>query len=408
MNPPIEAPGRCGIDTVEVARIERLLRETPAGELTGFFTADELHDAGDGPERAAKLAARFAAKEACAKLFPRELALGAISPADFFTTRDNYGAPVVVCTPTARAVLDRHRIAGIKLSLTHTPQSASAVALAEPARLDVPWYGKLIFHLLPIRRRTVLANLRRVFGATQDAEGIRRLAQAYYAHFARLAGEFLLFPFLSRQRREALVRVENMEAPIAAHARGKGMLLLTGHFGNWEVATVAGIRKFPQYRGMFHFVRRELRPQWFDHFVQGRFRKAGFGTIGKHGALDRIIGLLEQQQIIVSVFDQHSAGRDGIPVEFFGEPAGTFRSLALFALSTGAPVVPAHTWREPDGTHILRFEDALPLVECEDTREAIHRNTRLYNEAIERMVLRHPEQWFWMHKRWKLKPASGQ
>jgi KDO2-lipid IV(A) lauroyltransferase len=407
MNPPIEATGRCGIDSVEVARIERLLRDTPAGELTGFFTADELREAGDGPERAMKLATRFAAKEACAKLFPRELALGMISPADFSTRRDGYGAPQVECTPAARAALDRHRLARIQLSLTHTQQSATAVALAEPARLAVPWYGKLIYHLLPVRRGIVLENLQRVFGATLDAEGIRRLAQAYYAHFLRLTGEFLVFPFLSRQRHEALVRVENLEAPITAHARGKGMLLLTGHFGNWEVATVAGIRKFPQYRGMFHFVRRELRPRWLDRFIQNRFRHAGFGTIAKHGALDRIIGLLEAQQIIVNVFDQHSSGRDGIPVEFFGEPAGTFRSLALFALSTGAPVVPAHTWREPDGTHVLRFEEPLPLIECEDTREAIHRNTRLYNEAVERMVLRHPEQWFWMHRRWKLKSAAG-
>jgi KDO2-lipid IV(A) lauroyltransferase len=407
MNPPIAAPGRCGIDSVEVARIERLLRETPAGELTGFFTAEELRDAGDGPERAAKLAARFAAKEACAKLFPRELALGAISPADFSVGRDNYGAPVVACTPAARAVLDRHRLANIQISLTHTHESASAVALAEPARLDVPWYGRLIFHLLPIRRRVVLANMRRVFGGTLDDAGIRRLAQAFYAHFLRLTGEFLVFPFLSCKRREMLVRVENMEAPVAAHARGKGLLLLTCHLGNWEVATVAGIRKFPQYRGMFHFVRRELKPAWFDRLIQNRFRASGFGTIGKHGALDRIIALLEARQIIVSVFDQHSGGRDGIAVEFFGHPAGTFKSLALFALSTGAPVVPAHTWREPDGTHVLRFEDALPLIECEDTSEAVRRNTRLYNEAVERMVLRHPEQWFWMHQRWKLKPAAG-
>jgi KDO2-lipid IV(A) lauroyltransferase len=64
-------------------------------------------------------------------------------------------------------------------------------------------------------------------------------------------------------------------------------------------------------------------------------------------------------------------------------------------------VVPAVSWREPDGRHTLRFEEALPLLECEDVNEAIRKNTRAYNAALERMVLRHPEQWFWVHRRWK-------
>ena len=85
-------PARCGIDSVEIARIERLLAETPAGELAKIFSPQELEDAGDGPGRAAGLAARYAAKEACVKLFPRELAMASIEPADFSVTRDAYGA----------------------------------------------------------------------------------------------------------------------------------------------------------------------------------------------------------------------------------------------------------------------------------------------------------------------------
>ena len=106
------------------------------------------------------------------------------------------------------------------------------------------------------------------------------------------------------------------------------------------------------------------------------------------------------------MFDQHAGGADGIPVDFFGHPAGTFKSLAVLALSTGAPVIPASSWREPDGTHVLRFEEPLPLIECEDVGEAIRRNTRAYNAALERMLLRHPEQWIWMHRRWKLPPRG--
>ena len=137
-------PGRCGIDSVEIARIERLLAETPADGLRRFFTVRELADAGDGPGRAGSLAARFAAKEACAKLFPRETALGQLVPEDFSVAQDNYGAPQVVAAPNAAAAMGRHRIGRIALSLTHDRVSASAVALAEPAVTIVPLAGRIL------------------------------------------------------------------------------------------------------------------------------------------------------------------------------------------------------------------------------------------------------------------------
>jgi len=378
---------RCGIDSVEIARIVRLLRENSPDDLQKLFSSEELRDSGEGPGRAASLAARFAAKEACLKLFPRETALGLISPADFAVLRDGYGAPQLGCSPTAREVLDRYRLRTIALSLTHDSTSASAIAVAEPAQVEVPLSGKLIYHLLPLRRRVVLSNL--------------RLAQAHYAHLARLVVEFLRFYWLSDARRAAMVRVENVEAILRAADQRKGVLVLTGHFGNWEIATVAGISTFPQYRGRFHFVRRPLQPRWFDTLVTHRFRRAGFGILAKRGSLEAILQRLAAEDAVVFVFDQHAGGSDGIPVEFFGQPVGTFRSLAILALATGAPVVPAASWREPDGRHVLRFEEALPLVECEDTNEAIRKNTRAYNAALERLVLRHPEQWFWVHRRWK-------
>lgn len=394
---------RCGLDTVEIARVEKLLRDTPREDLKKLFTETELSDAGDGPGRAASLAARFAAKEACGKLFPRETALGTITAADFSIRRDDYGAPQVNITPVAQAVLDRHRIAGLRVSLTHTATNASAVAWADPRHTEVPWFGKVFYHLLPFRRRLVLENLRRVFGETLPETEIRRLAQAFYAHFVRFFVEFVRLPWMSDARRKAWIRVENMESPIRAHDKGKGLLLLTGHFGNWEVATVAGISQFSQYKGLFHFVRRPLKPWLLNEFVTRRFKRAGFGTLAKRGSLDAILDLLAAGAIIVYVFDQHAGGREGVVVDFFGHPAGTFKSMAILAMSTGASVVPASSWREPDGTHVLRFEDPLPLIECEDASEAIRQNTRAYNAALERMLLRHPEQWIWMHRRWKIR-----
>ena len=401
MNPDsCQLPGP-GLDTVEIARVERLL-ETPPEDLRRLFTETELQDAGQGAQRVARLAARFAAKEACCKLFPRETALGLLGPADFAIRRDAYGAPIVELSPQARYVLDRHCFAGIRVSLTHTEASASAIAWAETRTIEVPWYGKVLYYMLPFRRGVVLGNLRRVFGDALDGRGIRRLAQAYGAHFVRFLVEFVRLPLMSPTRRKAWVRVENVEAPIRAHGQGKGVLLLTGHFGNWEVATVAGMGQFPQYRRLFHFVRRPLKPLWLNDFITRRFQRSGFGTLAKRGSLDAILELLAGGAILVYVLDQHASGREGIVVDFLGHPAGTFKSLAVLALNTGAPVIPACCWREPDGTHVLRFEDPLPLIECDDISEAIRLNTRSYNAALERMLLRHPEQWIWMHRRWKI------
>ena len=105
--------------------------------------------------------------------------------------------------------------------------------------------------------------------------------------------------------------------------------------------------------------------------------------------------------MIVFPFDQHARPPDGIAVDFFGHPAWTFKSLAIIALATGAPVLPATSWREADGHHVLRFGDPLLPIEAANTNDAIRLNTRLYNETLERLILARPEQWYWVHRRWK-------
>jgi KDO2-lipid IV(A) lauroyltransferase len=247
----------------------------------------------------------------------------------------------------------------------------------------------------------VLANLRRVFGGRLTEAEMVRLAQAHYAHLWRCVVEFVRALAMTRAQQRALVRVENAGACIRAHARRKGVLLLAGHFGNWELAVVGGMAGWPQYDGQFHIVRRPLRPAWLDRLVTRRFRRAGLGVLPKKGALDAILDRLAAGDAVAFVYDQHAGGRDGVRADFFGQPAWTFRSLPLGALTTGAPVVPVASWREADGTHVLRFEEALPLSEDDDAEAAIRANARAYNAVLERLVLRHPEQWFWVHRRWK-------
>ena len=150
-----------------------------------------------------------------------------------------------------------------------------------------------------------------------------------------------------------------------------------------------------------NFVRRAIKPRWLDALVTRRFNAAGFGVVPKRGSLDLILDRLAAGDVVVFPFDQHARPPDGIEVDFFGQPAWTFKSLAILALATGAPVLPASSWREPDGRHVLRFEAPVPPVDVANVNEAIARTTRAYNAAIERLVLRHPEQWWWVHRRWK-------
>jgi KDO2-lipid IV(A) lauroyltransferase len=398
-------PDGCAVDTVDIARVARLVEAMP-GELNKLFSVQELTDAGQGAGRIASLAARFAAKEACLKLFPRETALNTITAMDFSVVRDAYGAPYVVVSAAAEIVMGRHLVAEIKLSLTHTPLSATAVALRVPKVIEPSRGGRFLYRWLPYRRAVILENLTRVYAEQVSRQQIILLAQAHYSHLLSLLKELFQFRFLSTQQKKDVVKVEDVSIMWDAYAHGKGVLILTGHFGNIEVSTVAGIEHFPQVKGHIHFLRRPIKPKWLSDLLTNRFKKAGFGVVGRRGSLEEIVETLERGDVIVFPFDQYARRPEGIEVEFFGYAAGTYKSMALIALATGAPVVPAASWREPDGTHVLRFLPPLTPIVDDDVGAEITRNTRAFNQALELVIVRHPEQWWWMHRRWKNQPKA--
>ena len=393
-------PDGCAVDTVEIARVARLIEAMP-GELHKLFSQREIEDAGNGPGRVASLAARFAAKEACLKLFPRETALNTITAMDFSVVKDEYGAPHIVATPTAEIVMGRHLVQTIKISLTHSESTATAVALRIQRTIQSSWGGRFLFRWLPYRRAVILENLNRVYGANVSPSQIALLAQAHYSHLLSLFKELIQFRFLSEARKKSIVRVEGVDGMIEAFEAGKGILILTGHFGNFEVSTVAGIEHFPQVKGRIHFLRRPIKPKWLSDLLTRRFNQAGFGVVGRRGSLEEIVSTIESGDAIVFPFDQYARRPEGIEVEFFGQAAGTYKSMAVIALATGAPVIPAASWREPDGTHVLKFFPALNPVLDDDVGQEIIKNTRAYNQALELSIIRHPEQWWWVHRRWK-------
>ena len=238
-----------------------------------------------------------------------------------------------------------------------------------------------------------------------DAE-IVALAQAHYGHLWRLLGEFPHFRWLSAARKAALVRIENYEAFAAALAAGQGRADAHRAFRQLgsgdDRRPRATIRRFAA--SSISSAARSSRA--------GSTRSSRGASTRRDSAssasADRSTGSSiswPRATSIVFPFDQHAAPPDGIEVEFFGHPAWTFKSLAIIALATGAPVLSATSWREDDGRHVLRFGEPIAPVEDEDTNEAIRRTTRAYNAALERLILARPEQWYWVHRRWK--PSAG-
>ncbi|WP_232220300.1 lysophospholipid acyltransferase family protein [Legionella tunisiensis] len=135
-----------------------------------------------------------------------------------------------------------------------------------------------------------------------------------------------------------------------------------------------------------------------------RYRSAGLHVIDKKGALRRARGALAANDAVLFAMDQHAAthNKQGIAVEFFGRKAGTYRSLAALAQRTGAPVVPLVCYRLASGQHVIAFYPQVEWTQSATKEEAIYHNTRNYNQVLEKLILTHPEQWLWSHRRWKL------
>jgi KDO2-lipid IV(A) lauroyltransferase len=198
----------------------------------------------------------------------------------------------------------------------------------------------------------------------------------------------------------ARVRGRGAEHIAPALARGRGIFFLTGHFGNWELlAATHGLAGFG-----LSVVVRPLDNPYLDALIARARERSGLRAISKREAVLGVREALGRGECIGILLDQ-DAGRGGVFVPFLGHPASTSRALAVLALKTRAPVLPAFIHRLPDGQHELVLEPEIPLVITGDLDHDIAANTARYTEAIERQVRAHPAQWFWVHRRWKTRPA---
>ena len=274
--------------------------------------------------------------------------------------------------------------------LAHLP---SAVGLAAGRRL-----GDLLWWALPRRRAVALDNLQRVFGGERPPAEIRRLGRRSFQHVGMNLIEACCYFLRPTHVMLSRVRVEGLQHFQAAAAHGRGVFILTAHFGNWELLAAAhGLTGVP-----LSIVTRPLDHPVLEDLASRFRRRSGAELIVKRQAVREVLSALKRQRMVGILLDQNATRAEGVFVPFFGSPASTSKGLALLALRTGAPVVPIFLRREPDGRHCMDVSAALPPPADGE----ITTYTSMFNRAIEAAIRRAPEQWLWMHDRWRTRPRE--
>ncbi len=262
--------------------------------------------------------------------------------------------------------------------------------------------GLFCWHVVPFRRAVVLHNLQAAFGAELDPGAIRRLGKAFYAQLGTTLLEFCGYWRLTRAQVRELVEVSNGEHLENALAAERGALLISGHFGNWElVAAWLAASGRP-----VKFLVKTQSNARVDR-LQNRLRaRAGVGVIRTQTATREMVRTLRAGGVIGLLGDQ-DAGAGGLFVEFLGRPASVFRGTAILAWRLRCPVVAGFLVRQPDGRHRLEFAAPLQPDPAWTEEEAVTRITRWHTRCLEDAVRRHPDHYFWVHRRWKTQPAAA-
>jgi KDO2-lipid IV(A) lauroyltransferase len=201
----------------------------------------------------------------------------------------------------------------------------------------------------------------------------------------------------------ARIRIEGLEHLRAVMDRHGRALLLTAHLGNWELLPFAC--QLTGYR--LSVVLRPLDAPWLDRLVLRLRERAEVELIDKRSALRPVVRALARGRMVGVLLDQNAARREGVFVPFFGYPASTSKSLALLALRTETPIVPAFIRRAGDGTHRVVIRPALPWPAEQPLDTALGMLTTRCADAIERAIREAPEQWLWMHDRWRTRPPRA-
>jgi KDO2-lipid IV(A) lauroyltransferase len=266
------------------------------------------------------------------------------------------------------------------------------------------WLGRRLgdaaWVLLGRRRRLALANLAQALPELRRADR-RRVARASFEHLGMMLTEGCVVLRTPLERVITQITVEGMEHLRAVMDRHGRAIVLTAHLGNWELLSLApALTGYP-----LTVVARALDSAALGAWADRLRRTAGVEVIDKRQALRPVLAALRRGRLVGVLLDQNAARHEGVFVPFFGRPASTSRSVALLALRTSTPVVPAFARRISPGQHRVTIHPALPMPPGKGD-DAVLTLTARCAEAIEAAVRATPEQWLWIHDRWRTRPAA--
>ena len=262
--------------------------------------------------------------------------------------------------------------------------------------------GRVLAHGMRLRRTYVLEVLARSFPEKTPDEH-RAIYAAMCRHQALNLVEILRFAGGREEEIRARIEVSGEEVVKQALERGKGVLILIAHFGNYDLMGLFASRLlgYP-----VTIITKTLKNQRLNELWWELRQKAGLKTLPSHNAYRACVRALRRNELVGFMLDQNRPSGQGVFVNFFGKPASTTPGLAMMSAQTGAPVVPVFMRRMPDGRHVL---EARPVIEPPPDRkeETLRACTAAYTKIIEDEIRRDPAQWMWLHKRWKSQPVPA-
>jgi len=276
-------------------------------------------------------------------------------------------------------------------------------ALPRPLARAVAGAGaRLLLVARPKLRKTAEFNLRLAFPEWTEAYR-HEVLQTMARNLGWMAAEFAHFPDHTKQTIEQVVILDGHENFLAGQSRGHGVLYLTGHIGAWELSSFAhAIYGFP-----LHYMARPLDNKPLDELVNRYRGLSGNLPIFKNESARVMLRALKQGGTVGILADQNTMPAEGVFVDFFGKQACATTGIARAALHTDAAVVPGYAyWDENMRKYRLRFEPPVELVRTGDSERDIAENTQRFTRVIEDIIRKYPEQWVWIHARWKNRPPG--
>jgi len=261
----------------------------------------------------------------------------------------------------------------------------------------------LIFYHVSTRQRMIaLHNLKNSYPEKNIWE-LKRIAKGVYRNIALTAADFFEIPYINSTNLHKWVEFEGLENLENAKSQGKGVLSIVAHFGNWELMTAA----IPLASGPMYIIYRPLdSPVMEDVVAWMRTHKGNF-LIPKEGATKVVRRLLKEGKVIGILNDQNVSASEGVFVNFFNRPACTSPGTAYMALRTGAPIIAGYLFRKDDGKYKFVIEP-VEVISTGDFEKDLIANTQKFTEIVEKIVRNHPDQWFWIHQRWKTKLSQAE